>query len=219
MMARMFGREKPYDRNDTLAAADKARAQGKSRKAIAGYRKVLEHEPGDAPVLAKLAPLLAKSNDRDGALRAFTLAADAFNKKGFAEKALAVIVQAAAAFPAEVPFWREISRIHLAAKRRADAVKALLEGRHHQHGKKGRKTARELLREAVAIEPWHPAATRDLAGLLAKDGERGEAKALLAGLAERTRGGELRRVRGAQLRMAPTPAALYRWLRALLAGR
>jgi Tfp pilus assembly protein PilF len=205
-------RKKPYDRVEVLAAADRARARGQVRKAIAGYRKVLAADPGDIAVHGKIAPLLARTRQADEALKSFQLAAQGHVKAGFQDRALAVYTQAAAHFPQEAWIWDEIARLHLLRGRRADAVNALVGGgRRLEHVARPKGIA--LLRKALEIEPWHLEASLALSRLLAKGGEKEEAKGLLEDLGGRVRGSARRQVRGALFRLSPTPGNAWRWLR------
>jgi len=205
-------RKKPYDRTEVLAAADKARAQGRIRKAVAGYRKVLAVDPNDIAVHGKIAPLLAQRRQRDEALRSFQFAAQGHLKAGFQDRALAVYTQAAAHFPEEAWIWDEIARLHLLRGRRADAVNALLDG-GIRLGRQVRPKGIVLLRKALEIEPWHLEATLALARLLARSGEKVEALDMLEDLAQRVRGKGRRRVRRAIFGLSATPGNAWRWLR------
>src|SRR5205823_5919931 len=105
-----------------LATAEKARARGRIRKAVKWYRKVLEREPGDATVQAKIAPLLARLGRADESRAAFEMAADGFLAKGFVPKAIAVWTVAAHTFPQRVEFWERIANQLVMSGRKADAV-------------------------------------------------------------------------------------------------
>lgn len=212
-----FGK-RTYDRADSLARASKAIGRGKRRQAIAEYRRVLQQEPGNPVILAKLATLLAETRKLDEAGEKWRAAGKQYENQGFPEKALAVYTQATAYLPRSVELWETISGLYLARSRRADAIGALLEARTHFRRRKHRPIAIRLLRGAVRIEPWHLEATLDLARLLAKSGASKEADRLYQGLCEHKRGTHLRRVRGAMFRRSPTPAALWRWMRAAFRG-
>jgi tetratricopeptide (TPR) repeat protein len=213
-------RKKPFDRNEALAVADRHRARGRKKKAIAAYRDVLAVDPSDVAVHSKLAPLLAKNGQKGEALASFHVAAQGYVHKGFIDRAIAVYVQARSFFPREAMLWDELARLYQARERRADALRTLLEG-----GRKlGRRTASRahairLLGQALVLEPWHAKATLGLALLLSKDGQGSEARALLAGLACRVRGKDLRRTRAALLRLSPTPSNAIGWVKALFGRR
>lgn len=213
----LFGK-RAYDRADSMARATKAIGRGKRKQAIAEYRRVLAQEPANPVILAKLAPLLAETRQLAEAGEKFRAAGKQYENQGFPEKALGVYTQAVKYLPRSVETWETISGLYLARSRRADALSALLEGRRHFRRRKQRPIAIRLLRGAVKVEPWQLDATLDLARQLAKSGGRAEADRLYQGLCERKRGVHLRRVRGAMFRRSPTPAALWRWLRAALSG-
>ncbi|HEU4384185.1 MAG TPA: tetratricopeptide repeat protein [Anaeromyxobacteraceae bacterium] len=211
-----FWRKKPYDRSATLAEAEKARGQGRRARAVKLYRAVLAKEPNNAVVHGKIAPLLARKRKLRGeALASFRLAAQGQLKAGFTDRAIALYVQAAAFFPLETELWEEIARLDQVRGRRADAIGALTEGAGHLgKARPTRPEAARLLRKALEIEPWHLEATLQLAGLLARDGEKQEALALLEDVANRVRGKGRRRVRHAMFRLSPTPGNAWRWMAA-----
>lgn len=211
----MFWRKKrPYSRTETLAAADKARARGRRKKAIALYRAVLDRESGDLAVHAKLAPLLARTGQRAEALASFRLAADGQVKAGFPDRAISLVRQAADLYPEERGLWDEVARLHLMRGRRADAVAALLDGGRRLQRSRHPEVAAAVLRRALELEPWHPLATMLLARVLSRLRRKGEALALLDQLSVRVRGKTLRRTRRLAFRISPSPGNLWRWIRA-----
>jgi tetratricopeptide (TPR) repeat protein len=206
--------KRPSTRVEQIALADVARARGRRKQAIAGYRRVLEGNPLDLTVHAKLAPLLAASGDRDGALTSFRTAADGQAKAGFHERALSLFIQAAEHYPDEEPLWPEIARLHLQRGRRAEAVAALTEGAWRLHVTRQHVAAERVLRLALQFEPYDADAIAILARTLGKAGRREEAVELLEDLAPRTRGRRLRAVRGLIFRLHPTFGHLREWARA-----
>jgi tetratricopeptide (TPR) repeat protein len=206
-----FGRPKPFDRTETLEAADKARSKGRRVKAIAGYQKILEHHPEDAAVHGKLAPLLADAKRSTEALTSFRAAALAHTTQGFADRAISVYVQALGYYPKELAFWEEVVALHLKRGRKADALKALLDARARFGRKPDRPIAKRLLRRALEIDDAHVGATADLARLLAKDGSAAEALDLLRQLLSKVEGRDRRVLRRAEFSVAPSPATLWRW--------
>ncbi len=212
-------KKKPYSRTETLAAADTARGKGKWKKALAGYKKVLEHDPDDAGVHAKIAPLYAKARQREAALKSFEAAAQGQIKKGFTDRAVAVYTQATTTYPDEMRLWEAIAVLHIQRARNPDAVGVLVSGARALAKANKRPDAVLLLRRATGLDPLHVEGTLLLARLLAKQKQKQEAKRLLADLADHSGGRTLRRVRAAQLRLSPTPAALWRWLVAAIRAR
>jgi len=210
-----FGKRR-FDRAEVLAAADVARARGRRRKAIAGYRRLLEENPSDLTVHARIAPLLAGSGDREAALQSFRTAADGQAKAGFHERALSLFLQAAEHYPDEESLWPEIARLHLQRGRRAEAVAALLNGGWRLYRARRHDVAERVLRLALQFEPHDADVVAILARTLNAAGRREEAVGLLLGLAERTRGRRRAAVRGILFRVQPTFGHLGAWLRALL---
>jgi tetratricopeptide (TPR) repeat protein len=215
----LFGKKGAYDRSQTLARAAKAEGKRQRKKAIAEYRLVLEQEPDNPVVLAKLGALLARTRQDEEARKKFLAAAEVYEKQSFDEKALGTYMQAAGFLPKREDLFEQIARLNLKRSRPADAIRALLDGAAHQRGRKARPNAVRLLREATRVEPWHFEATMALAKLLRRQGKRADARKLYEGLCARKRGAQLRKARGASFRMSPTPAAAWRWLHAALRGR
>ncbi|HYV49263.1 MAG TPA: tetratricopeptide repeat protein [Myxococcaceae bacterium] len=214
----MAGGAKPkagakIDRGEVLAAADQLRVKGKYAKAVAEYRKVLLLDPKDADVLAKIAPLLVKLKEREEALRDFRAAADAYIQRGFVDRAIALYVQATAAFPMEAQLWETLGRLHQERGRKAEGIKALMSGAARFKGKKGRPTALKFLRQALSYDVTHIEATIALARLLKANGEGGAARTLLDELAARIRGPAVKRIHSARLRLFPGLGSLWRWMR------
>src|SRR5512140_883452 len=203
----------PFNRREELAAADVARARGRRKQAIAGYRRVLEAHPEDLTVHAKIAPLLAASGARAGALASFRTAADGQAKAGFHERALSLFIQAAEYYPDEEAIWPEIARLHLQRGRRAEAVVVLTQGGWRLHLARQHAVAERVLKLALQFEPYDADAIAILARTVRAAGRRDEAVALLEDLSARLRGRRLAAVRGLIFRLHPTFPHLWGWLR------
>jgi len=201
------------DRSQVLAAADQLRVKGKYAKAVAEYRKVLLLDPKDADVLSKIAPLLVKLKENEEALRDFRAAADEYIHRGFVDRAIALYVQATAAFPREAQLWEALGKLHNERGRKAEGIKALMAGAAQFKGKKGRPTALKFLRQALSYDWNHIEATIALARLLKANGEAASARTLLDELAPRIRGPAVKRIHSARLRLFPGFGSLWRWMR------
>ncbi len=215
----LFTRHKSYDRFAILTAAENARARRRKRKAIAEYRKILEIDPTDHEIHAKIAPLLAQRKHLREAWSSFVTAGEGYIRDGYIDKALAVYTQAARYVPRQIEVWETIAKLQVERERRPDAIKALLDGSRHFRSRKLRLQGLRLLRRACEIESGHFEATFELAKRLAKAGEKKEARWLLDGLENWSRGRNLRRVRTKLFWMSPTPAAALRWVVAAVAAR
>ncbi len=209
-----FRSEDHYDRRRLLnraARAARGRSRRQRRKAVALYRRVLEVEPDNPDLLRKLAPLLATTDDAADACASYRRAAETFVERGFLDRAVGVYRDALRALPGEVSLWKEMAALELKRGRRADALATLLEGRRGFRGRNGREAAMTLLWLARKADPSNLDVGLDLALQLGKSGAGGRGVALLEELLPSHPGGETR-VRARQLRIAPSPGALWRYL-------
>ena len=202
-----------------LVAARKARDRKRYRKAIALYRQLLVREPGNGELHAELAPILARCRQRFDAWQSFKAAARVELQNGRPEKAYESYREAARLLPREPAVWRGLSDFHLKRENREDAIAILRVGARKFRRRKLRPQGIWLLRHAQRIEKWHPEATLELAGLLARSSQEHEADLLLKGLGSRVRGRQLRRVRAAQWKLSPTLRHSWLWLRSLFGDR
>ena len=208
-----------YDRAEILASAARLERAGDRPRALAEYEKVLRWEPENFTLHGKAAVLLAESRKPAEAWSHFLAAAEGYAREGFFEKAAAVYTQAAGYLKTKVDLWLSLADLQVRRERKADAVKVCLEGRRCFSRLDQHQQAAQLLRRVLELEPFHLEATLDLARLRRRTGAREDARRLLHGLAVRNSGLALRRIRAAQLRVSPTPLALWRWVRAAAVGR
>jgi tetratricopeptide (TPR) repeat protein len=211
----LFRRRLIYDRRRVLEDAGRARVRRQRRKAIALYRWVLAAEPNNAELHAKLAPLLAETGQHFDAWRSYRATARAALRERRGDKALAIYRDATSHLPREFEAWQQLA--HLLAKQgdKRESIAVLIEGSRQFRNNFLRPEAIHLLRRARTIEPWHFDATFELARHLARADQREESRLLLEGLALRSCGSALRRVRGAQLRLDRSVVAAWRWFRAV----
>ena len=212
-------RSKPYDRNRLLAEAAGARAKGKTKKALALLETVLGHEPANPELNRRIAPMFAAVQRRTDAWTAYRIAVASLVKAGFVDQAVGVLREAAGSLGRERGVWEELADAEQERGRPIDAHKALLEGRQRFRSRRDRPEAIKLLLRARKLAPAHFEANFDLASLLQRTGAREPAARILAELASRSRGGELRRTRLRQLAHGPTPGALWRFARSLVGRR
>ncbi|MDH3520925.1 MAG: tetratricopeptide repeat protein [Myxococcales bacterium] len=212
----LFGKKRGYDRRRVLEEAERARARNKRRQAIALYRWILAVEPNNAELHAKLAPLLAETGQSFDAWRSYRVTATAALREARDDKALAIYREAAERLPRELQAWQGLAQLLAKQGNTSEAVAVLLKGSQNFRRSSLRPEAIHLLRRARCIDAWHFDAVFELSRHLARAGQREEARMLLDGLAERSSGEPLRRVRGAQFRLDRSLAAAWRWLRAAL---
>jgi Flp pilus assembly protein TadD len=200
-------------RADVVAEADRARARGRVRKAVAGYRRALEADPSDPSVNVKLAPLLARLGDAEGGAHCFRTAARRHLDAGFTDRAAAVNLTASGVFPLDEGFRLELARLNVLRGRRQDALEALLDGGRALARSRRHDAASTLLSRALELEPWHLETCLALAPVLKRSGRGAGARVIVDGLLERQRGRARRRVRWLAFRLWPGPATFWRWLR------
>lgn len=208
-----FGKPVEFDRDVSLRLAEEFRAKKKPKKAVAELEKVLKANPSDAGAHAKLGPLLAQLGDRFRAAESFLIAANDLDARGFKDKALSLWLQVAQTRITDLGAWQKVAQFHAARGHKADGVKVLLQAADLQEGKEGRANAISLLRDVLVLDAHHLDATLELAPLLAKSGEKAEARALLDDAASWSAGPALKRVRKAQFALSPGVGTLWRWLR------
>ncbi len=203
----------PKTRAEVLAAADKARARGRVKKAVAGYRKALESDPADPSVNVKLGPLLAKLGESEGGAACFRTAAKRHLDQGFVDRAAAVNVAATGVFPLDAGFRIELARLNVLRGRKLDAVATLVDGARALARARRPDVAASLLSRALDVEPWHLDAGLALVPIFARSGREPDARRLVQGLEARTRGPALRRIRWVAFRTWPGLGTFWRWLR------
>ena len=210
---------KSYDRNRLLEQAARARQKGKSKKALALLETVLAHEPSNAELHRRIAPLRASVRRVKDAWASYRIAVSSLVKAGFLDQAVGVLREAAGNLGRERAVWEELASAEQQRGRPIDAHRALLEGRARFRARRDRPEAIRLLMRARELAPKHFEANFDLAGLRARTGSQGHASRILTELAATARGSQLRRTRRRQLFMNPSSGALGRYLKAWVGRR
>jgi tetratricopeptide (TPR) repeat protein len=211
----MGGSGSRYDRTQILEQAARARSKGQRRRAIELYRWVLAIERHGIEMHERLAPLLAESGQEFDAWNSYRTLAYAALREGREDRAIAVYREATRALPREIQAWQGLARLLVRQSADEDAIEALIEGSRNFRANWNRPHAIHLLRRARAVEPWHFETVLELARHLGHAAQRIEAELLLDGLAARSHGERLARVRAAQLAVRPGPRALWAWLASL----
>jgi tetratricopeptide (TPR) repeat protein len=203
---------KTYDRSRILADAARQQRRRRWDEAIALYRKVLEVEPANLDLQRKIASLLARARRPEEAWRCYRGAAEGLVRRGFLDQRIGALREAAEWLPRELEVWSALAALELSRGRPVDAHHTLLQGRGHFRSRSDRTKALQLLMRAHALAPEDLETGLDAARLLARCGQRARAHGLLEALARSKRGRELRSIRSLQLRVRPSPVAVWRWL-------
>lgn len=199
--------------------ANRARNQGKHREAIRLYRTLLIENPNHREAALRLAPMLAVDGEFFEAWQLYRrVALEHARDKQFFE-CLAVYREACRYVPGEFEAWRLCADLLVKLKRHDEAFESLLDGRTHFTHTRHRAQAIALLTRAREIEPWDGFVLLDLARLYAAQGQSELALELLANLAPRVEGRDLRKVRWLQLTLTLSARHLLLWLKAFFIAR
>ena len=212
-----FGRKSSYDRTRLLSQAMRATQRRRHKRAIALYRKILAVNPNDTQIHRKIAPLLARTRQPDDAWESYRRAAEHLSKKGFVDQAIGTYREACTYLSRQHRLWLALAELEVKRGRPVDAVNALIDGSKRLRSRRTKPEAITLLQQARKIQPGAFEPSYELAGVLASVGARDRAKRILQELVPRARGRQLRRLRGRQFALSPTPAAAWRWLAAAVA--
>jgi len=207
-----FGRKRQYDRSRLLDQAMRAAQRRRHKRAIALYRKILAVDPNDTQIHRKIAPLLARTRQLEDAWESYRRAAEQLSKKGFVEQAIGVYREASASLARQHRLWLALADLEVQRGRPVDAVNALIDGSRRLRSRRTIQEALTLLQQARKIQPGAFDPNFELAGVLASVGARDRARRILQELAPRARGRQLRKLRGRQFFLSPTPAAAWRWI-------
>jgi predicted Zn-dependent protease len=195
-------------RRTLLQQAAQARAHGQLERAIDAYQQVLQDEPENAELRAKVAPLQAQLHQIDDAWHSYWTAARTFERQGFVGKAISLYRQASRLLPSKGISWAQIADVHIERGHTAEAVQVLYVGAQHVRSSNPFQRV-SLLRRAFELAPWRPDVTLALAEQLHLAGHRGEAIDLLDGLASSRERAVRRRARWRAFKLQP------RWRRLL----
>lgn len=173
----MFGRRdspaKALDRANRLAL------KGDLPKAISLLEQHLASHADDDRALLKLGDLLRKTGDGSAAASAFSRAADLYAPRGFALKAAASLRQAVSVLPTDLALRERLAELNAELGLARDAARGLEEVAAAVALAGDRPRLLALRRRILSLLPGDVAATLRLADLLAEDGQREQAVALL----------------------------------------
>lgn len=206
-----------YDRKRLLGQARRAAKRRSHAKAAELYAQVRRAEPRNADVLRRVAAHRIRAGLREEALGDCRMAGELLAGRGFVAQAIALYREYTQRFPQEAEAWCLLSDLEIERGRTPDAVQVLAEASRHFRARRRRPQGIDLLKRARRLDPTHFLAGYQLADLLWRSGDRHGARRVLASLERHVRSRrDLRRLRARLFRLAPTPAAAWRWLRAVV---
>lgn len=217
----LFAENVPYadvaraDRTRLLDEANRARARGRHRRAIALLRQVLELDPADHDVAVRLAELLAIEGQRFEAWGLYRSAGKTTLRERRPLQSLAIFREATRCLPFEFEAWRVTAELLRKLGRDEDAQLALREARRQYRSRFDRAQAIEVLRMIRQIDPWDHDVVLDLSRLYAQTDQGARALRILESLAVRSEGPRLRAIRFAQWQISHSFLHFRLWLKAL----
>jgi pilus assembly protein FimV len=172
---KLFGGGASYDRSEILRKAEEHRSQGRTRKAIREYEKVLAVDPQDIEVHARIAPLYIKAGRKDPARASLQRVIARYEKQGFTEKAIAMLRLALTVDPRDLAAHLRLADLHLGKAHTGDALRLLEEARRAFRSKRFLKQAIAVEEKILSFAPDDFRAQVSLVRLLWRAGRRREA--------------------------------------------
>lgn len=201
------------DRSAMMREASDARGNGKRKRAVELYRRLLERDAQDFEVHGKLAQLLAESGDIAEASRSFHAGAEGNHKKGFTDRAIALLHQAVQSLPEDLDAWLRISDLQLVRSKKAEAASTLARARKLFRRRDQLAAAAQILQSHLQLEPASTDIVVDLAQVEKKRGHRGRAIELLEGVIPTAEPLDRKGLLKALFLVAPSPRRLWRWIK------
>lgn len=164
-----------FNREKTLASAQKHLRKGNVDRAIREYEKILEEDPSDIRSKLKMADLFVKSDRLDDALHAYGEVAYAYASDDLYEKAAAVYKQALRIATDDPSLHTQLGEAYFRLGRLKDAVRAFHKAQkiHKRNGDVAAQ--RDILERMVRIDPEDVGLRIQLAERYEKDAMRQEA--------------------------------------------
>lgn len=142
---KLFRSTDSYDRGEILRRAERFRSQGRVRRAIREYERVLAVDPRDIDVHTKLAQLYIRAGRKDEAKASLKRVATWYEEQGFAEREIAMLRLAHTLDRRDLATYLRLADLYLEKGLKADALR-LLEGARRAFRRK------RFLKEAIGVE-------------------------------------------------------------------
>lgn len=139
------GASASYDRDEILRKAETYRSQRRFRKAIQKYEEILSVDPRDTDVHIRAAPLYIRAGRKEQAKRSLRVAIAWYEKKGFVEKAIAMLRLVLTVDRRDLAAYLHLSDLYRDRGHPGDAVSLLAGARKVFRGRK-------FLNEALKVE-------------------------------------------------------------------
>ncbi|MCI5072859.1 tetratricopeptide repeat protein [bacterium] len=165
-----------FNRNKSLAKAQKLVQKGRYQDAIAEYEKVLDGDPNDIRSLMKIGDLYAKIKDINNAKRKYLKVAYQYSQDGFFLKAVAVYKQILRLDPKAINLYSELAVLYEKLGLNGEAIKnyELAARAYEEIG--DTKNSFDILRKIALINPDEVAYQLRLVEMYLQHGYMQEAK-------------------------------------------
>lgn len=154
--------------------AEKYRSQGRIRKSIREYEKILSIDRRDIDVHRKIAPLYIRVGRKDQAKDSLRQVISWYEKRGFAEKAIATLRLTLTVDPRNLATYLHLAEVYLSKDHAGDARKVLDAARKVFRGKMYLQEALVVEEKILSLVPDDFHTQVSLVRLLWKTGKRRE---------------------------------------------
>lgn len=173
-----------FNRNKSLAKAQKLLQKGKIEDAISEYSVVVDHDPSDIRTLLKIGDLHAKLGNIDAATETYGRVGEHYAKDGFFLKAVAVFKQILKLDPGLIRIYVRLAELYQHLGLNSEAMKQYQIIVRHYETQGLKKESLDILKKMSDLEPDNVASRLKLAELYAKEGHNQDAMAQFTGVAE-----------------------------------
>lgn len=163
-----------YNRNKSLAKAQKLLQKGKIEEAIEEYLLVVENDPADVRTLLKVGDLQAKLGNIDAATDTYRKVGEHYAKDGFFLKAVAVFKQILKLDPGLIRVYARLAELYQHLGLSSEAMKQYQIVVRHYENQGLKKESLDILKKMSELEPDNTASKLKLAELYAKEGHSEE---------------------------------------------
>jgi tetratricopeptide (TPR) repeat protein len=217
---KLLGATTSYDRVEIFRRAEKYRSQRRIRKAVREYEKILSADPLDIDVHIKIAPLYVRAGRKDQAKASLRQVTAWYEKRGFAEKAIASLRLALTVDRRDLATHLNLADLYLGKAHMGDARNVLDAARKAFRGRRFLKEALAVEEKILSLAPDNFRAQASLVRLLWRTGKRREALERIRRMEDQwaRRGNKQywRKTRRLHCRLAPSLSTIWGYILSLL---
>ncbi len=174
----------PIDRAKVTKDADKFLAAGRIDKAIEEYRKLLDDNPKDLPLMNRIGDLCVQGNRTGEAIDLFKRLGMAYERDGFTQKGIAVLKKATRLAPDDLDMSQRLADMYRQVGMIKDALQVHLSVAEFFTKKGLIKRALEEFAKVVELDPKNLKNKVKLADLYNKEGMKDRAASIYLEVAE-----------------------------------